>query len=354
MLDVTVENIYRNFTVAASFQGPTPGITVLFGPSGSGKSTVLAAMAGLLRPNHLNVELNGDKLQRLAPHRRRIGMVFQDGRLFPHLTVKGNLYYGLKRAPRQTRSGTIYVDETLALLGLEPLLKRRPATLSGGERQRVAIGRALLAQPRLLLMDEPLASLDTPRRREILPYLARLRDTVRLPIVYVTHAYDEVQALADHVVLLQGGRVLAAGTLAEMASRVDLPLAARDDAAGILTGYLHSHDHDRRLSCIACGGQVYLVPKQDIEPRTPVRMRIPAREVILGLDAPREISVNNIVPAVVCAIGMDEPNHAALVEIDCGGGILLSRITLDAAQRLHLRPGSRVLAFIKSVSVEVI
>jgi molybdate transport system ATP-binding protein len=349
MLFVTVENVFRNFTVATSFQAPVPGITVLFGPSGAGKSTVLAAMAGLLKPNHLDIELNGEKLQRIPPHQRRIGMVFQDGRLFPHMTVKENLLYGLKRAAQVK----IYVDETLALLGLENLLARRPATLSGGERQRVAIGRALLAQPRLLLMDEPLASLDTPRRAEIMPYLTRLRDTLRLPIVYVTHAYDEMQQLADHVVLMEAGRVLAAGPLADMAARVDLPLAARDDAAGVLNGYLHSHEPERRLSSIACGGQIILVPQQNIEPRMPVRLRIPAREVILALDAPREISVNNVVPATVCAIGRDEAAHAALVEIDIGGGILLARITLDAAERLRLRPGSRVLAFIKSVSVEV-
>ena len=265
MLSVTVEHNYRAASVAVSFQAPLPGITVLFGPSGAGKSTVLAAMAGLLKPNRLSIDLAGDKLHRLPPHRRRIGMVFQDGRLFPHMTVKENLMYGLKRAP----AGKIYPLEIVALLGLEPLLNRRPATLSGGERQRAAIARALLAQPRLLLMDEPLASLDTPRRAEIMPYLIRLRDTLRLPIVYVTHAYDEMQQLADHVVLINAGRVLAAGPLSDIAARVDLPLAARDDAAGVLNGYMHSHEPERRLSAIACGGQIILVPQLDIEPRTP-------------------------------------------------------------------------------------
>jgi molybdate transport system ATP-binding protein len=354
MLRVTVENIYRNFTVAAAFEGPAPGITVLFGPSGSGKSTVLNAVAGLLRPRHLDVELNGAKLQSLPPHKRGIGLVFQDGRLFPHMNVRDNLSYGLKRAPPpQGSGGQIYVDEVLALLALEPLLKRRPATLSGGERQRVAIGRALLGQPRLLLMDEPLASLDSPRRREIMPFLLKLRDALRMPMVYVTHALDELQQLADHVVLMESGRVLASGPLSDIAARVDLPLAARDDAAGILNGYLHSHEHERRLSAVACAGQVYLVQKQSIDPGTAVRLRIPAREVILALDAPREISVNNVIPAVVHAIGQEERTHSALVELDVGGGTILSRITLDAAERLRLRPGSKVLAFIKSVSVEV-
>jgi molybdate transport system ATP-binding protein len=323
---------------------------VLFGPSGSGKSTILAGIAGLLRTDKLDVDLDGQQLHRIRPHRRRIGMVFQDGRLFPHLTVKENLSYGLKRAPR----GPIFVDETLALLGIEPLLKRYPATLSGGERQRVAIGRALLSQPRLLLMDEPLASLDAARRGEILPFLMRLRETLRLPMIYVTHAADELARLADQVVLLEDGHVVGAGTLADVAARVDLPLAQRPDAAGVLSGYLHSHDPERRLSAVACGGQVFLVPRQDLEPNAPVRLRIPAREVILALDQPRAISVNNVIAATVCAVGVDEAAHAALVEIDVAGGSLLSRITLDAARRLELRPGIRVLAFIKSVSIEVL
>jgi molybdate transport system ATP-binding protein len=227
--------------------------------------------------------------------------------------------------------------------------------LSGGERQRVAIGRALLSQPRLLLMDEPLASLDQPRRAEILPYLARLRDTLRLPIVYVTHAMDEAMFLADQMVLLENGRVTAEGPVSDLAARVDLPLAARDDAAGVLNGYLHSHDFERKLSAVACGGQVYLMPlASQIAPLAPVRLRVPARDVILALDAPRECSVNNIIPAVVCGIGEDKPRHAALVELDVSGGLLLARITLDAAERLRLRPGVRVLAMIKSMSVDVL
>ncbi|MEJ0044824.1 MAG: molybdenum ABC transporter ATP-binding protein [Rhodospirillales bacterium] len=251
LLRVTVEHSYRTFTLAATFEAPAEGITVLFGPSGAGKTTILAAIAGLIRADGIRIDLAGEALDRLRPERRRIGMVFQDGRLFPHMNVRDNLYYGLKRAPH----GSIFVDETLALLGIEKLLKRNPATLSGGERQRVAIGRALLSQPRLLLMDEPLASLDAARRGEILPYLRRLRDTMHLPIIYVTHSMEEAVHLADQMVLLENGRVLATGPLAELAARVDLPLAVRDDAAGVLNGYLHSHDYERRLSAIACGGQ---------------------------------------------------------------------------------------------------
>jgi molybdate transport system ATP-binding protein len=350
-LKVSVEHSFRRFTVAAAFEAPAEGITVLFGPSGCGKSTILAAIAGLIRTDRIRVELAGEKLHALAPEKRRIGMVFQEGRLFPHLNVRQNLLYGLKRAPR----GNIFIDETLALLGLEPLLGRRPATLSGGERQRVAIGRALLSQPRLLVMDEPLASLDAARRGEILPYLARLRDQLHLPMVYVTHALDVAIYLADHLVLLENGRVLASGALPDLAARVDLPLAARDDAAGVLTGMLHAHDYERKLSEVACGGQIYYIPlARHIAPRTAVRLRIPARDVILALDAPRECSVNNIIPAVVCGVGPDPTQLAALVEVDVGGGVLLARVTQDAAQRLRLRPGVRVLAMVKSMVVEIL
>jgi molybdate transport system ATP-binding protein len=357
LISVRVEHVFRGFSLGAAFDAPRNGITVLFGPSGCGKTTILKAMAGLFRPDRVSIDFAGERLQRVPPERRRFGMVFQEGRLFPHLTVRDNLLYGLRRAPRiATRGGArqIYVDETVALLGLEALLKRYPAHLSGGERQRVAIGRALLSQPRLLLMDEPLASLDAGLRQEILPYLMRLRETLRLPMIYVTHAMEEVVRLADHLVLLEAGRVVAQGTLSELASRVDLPLAARDDAAGVLSGYVHSHDPARRLSAVACGGLVFLVPRQDIAPQTAVRLRVPAREVIIALDAPHGISVNNIVPAVVCGIGRDEAAHAALVELDVGGGQLLSRITMDAAERLQLRPGMRVLALVKSMSVEML
>jgi molybdate transport system ATP-binding protein len=271
-------------------------------------------------------------------------MVFQDGRLFPHLSVRENLLYGIRRAPRAATKGApgqIYVNDMVALLGLQDLLKRSPATLSGGERQRVAIGRALLSQPRLLLMDEPLAGLDAARQDDIMPYLQRLRETLRLPILYVTHAMNEVARLADHVVLLKAGRVVGQGSLSDMASRVDLPLAQRDDAGGVLRGFLHSHDDERRLSAIACGGLVFYVPRLDMMPQTLVRLRVPAREVVVALDAPRDISVNNIVPAVVAAVGRDEASHAALVELDVGNGQLLARMTLDAADRLYLQAGMR-------------
>lgn len=350
-LHVTIEHSFRGFSLSVDFTAPEQGVTVLFGPSGAGKSTVLAAVAGFLRADVAQVELNGEALHRRSPERRRFGMVFQDGLLFPHMSVRNNLLYGMRRARRRR----IPVIDVVSLLGLEALLDRRPRTLSGGERQRVAIGRALLRQPRLLLMDEPLASLDMARRLEILPYLARLRDQLRLPMLYVTHSLDEAVRLADHMVLMDNGRVVASGAMAELAARVDLPLAARLDAMGVLNGYLHSHDEERRLSAVACGGQVYLVPlAEHIAPRTSVRLLVPAREVVLSLDVPRAVSVSNVIPATVCNVGQDKPGHAALVELDVGGGLLLSRVTMDAAERLYLRPGTRVLALIKSMSVELL
>ena len=353
-LSIAVDHARRDFSLSVAFTAPSPGITVLFGPSGAGKSTVLLAVAGLFRPDRVQVELNGEKLHRLAAHRRRIGVVFQEGRLFPHLSVERNLLYGYRRAPKRTPERRLDPADIAELLGLQTLLRRRPAQLSGGERQRVAIGRALLSQPQLLLMDEPLASLDMARRGEILPYLQRLRDQLRLPVLYVTHAIEEVQRLADYVVLLDRGQMLGAGPLLELATRVDMPLAARDDAAGILNGYVHDHEPERGLTSVACGGQVYLIPQRDIAVGSPVRLRVPAREVILSTDLPRGISVNNIMPAMICAVRMDPVSHAALVEIDVGGGQLLSRITMDAADRLHLRPGVRVIALIKSMSIEVL
>lgn len=354
LIHAQVEHSFRDFTLSVMFDAPASGVTVLFGPSGSGKSTVLNALAGLFRPDRVRIDFGGAAVHRIAAHRRRFGTVFQEGRLFPHLTVRDNLLFGARRAPRRLPR-RIGEEEVVSLLGLSGLLGRRPGTLSGGERQRVAIGRALLSQPVLLLMDEPLASLDGARRAEILPYLSRLRDTLRLPVIYVTHAMEEVVRLADHLVLLEHGHVVAQGGVSELATRVDLPLAARDDAAGVLDGYVHEHDEARRLTAIACGGQVIMIPLQDrLARQQPVRLRIAAREVIVALDVPRAISVTNIMPAIVVALGRDEDGRAALVEMDVGGGTLIARITPDAVERLRLRPGARALAMVKSTSVELV
>jgi molybdate transport system ATP-binding protein len=349
-LSVSVAHRRQNFALDVAFEAPTPGVVALFGASGSGKSTVIAAIAGLLRADSANIWLDGEALHLLPPQARGIGVVFQDALLFPHMSVAANLRYGQRRA----RPGRIGFDDTVELLGIGGLLDRRPASLSGGERQRVGIGRALLSQPRLLLMDEPLSALDQPRRAEILPYLARLRTALRIPIVYASHAMDEILALADTLVLLDKGRVAAFGPLATLAAQVDLPLALRADAAGVLHGTVQSHDAERRLTAIAAGSQTFMIPLLDAPAGAAVRLLIPAREVILARDAPGLISVNNVFEATVRSMAEDVPSHAALVAIDGGAGPLLARITMDAARRLDLRPGERVRALVKSMSVDVL
>jgi len=357
MISVTLRHSFPDLLLDIAFSAPTPGTTVLFGPSGAGKSSVVAAIAGLLRAGQTRVEVDGTVLADTAravflpPERRRIGLVFQEARLFPHLSVAGNLRYGQRRAP----SGPIRFDEVVALLGIGALLARRPHTLSGGERQRVAIGRALLSQPLLLLLDEPLASLDGPRKAEILPFLTRLKTTLALPIVYVTHALDELFYLADTVVLIERGRVLAAGPLLELSSRADLPLlAARDDAGAVLAAKVAAHDPARRLTRLAAGGLTLWVPLLTAPLGTTLRLRVPAREVILARAVPEAISLHNIIPGRVRAVSEDTVRHVALVEVVAEGAALLARVTPDAVARLQLAAGTLVLALIKSMSVDVL
>ncbi len=359
-LSVALRHRFPGTEIDIAFEVPSPGVTALFGPSGAGKSSVLAAAAGLLRPDHCRIAVDGVTLADtaahiwLAPERRRVGLVFQDARLFPHMSVATNLRYGLRRAAE----GDIGFDEVVDLLGIGGLLARRPNTLSGGERQRVAIGRALLAQPHLLLMDEPLASLDVARKADILPYLARLHAALRLPVLYVTHAFEEVAELADSLVLVEAGRVLASGTLAEIAARADLPLARRDDAGAVLACRVVGHDAARYLTRLAAGDATLLAPLLDKPPGTAVRVRIPAREVILARPADdrfhASISLHNILEGRVCAVGADPARHATMVQVEVAGTTLLARITPDAVNRLGLVAGAPVLALIKSMSIEVL
>jgi molybdate transport system ATP-binding protein len=339
-----------------AFAVPSPGVTVLFGPSGSGKSTIINAAAGLLRPDTCRIEVDGKVLADaragiwLPPERRRVGLVFQDSRLFPHMSVATNLRFGLRRvAP-----GAVGFDEIVDLLGIGALLARRPHTLSGGERQRVAIGRAILAQPHLLLMDEPLASLDAARKAEILPYLTRLKTALKLPVLYVTHALDEAVRLADSMVLIDAGRVVGFGPVSEVAARADLPFAQRDDAGALLLCRVGAHDANRGLTRLQGGGATFLVPLLDSPPGTMRRVRIPAREVILAGKPPDAISLHNIVPGTVQRIAHDAVRRSVVVEIALPSGALLARVTPDAVVRLGLSPGSPVLALIKSTSIEVL
>jgi molybdate transport system ATP-binding protein len=349
----------HNFPAARidiAFETPTPGVTVLFGPSGAGKSTIIAAAAGLLHPDDCRIVVDDQVLADteagtwLPPERRRVGLVFQDSRLFPHMSVATNLRFGMRRAA----PGTVRFDETVELLGIGALLTRRPHTLSGGERQRVAIGRALLAQPRLLLMDEPLASLDAARKAEILPYLTRLKTALRLPVIYVTHALDEVVQLADSMVLIEAGHVVGSGTLSEVAARADLPLAQRDDAGALLLCRVAEHDAARELTRLESGGTSFWVPLLDAPLQSECRVRIPAREVILAGKPPEAISLHNVVPGIVRRITAQLERRSVLVEIALPNGALLSRVTPDAIMRLGLSPGGPVLALIKSTSIEVL
>lgn len=356
MLDVALRHRFERdgFAIEASFTAPGDGVTALFGPSGCGKSTILAVVAGLLRPDEGRVTLDGtillDTAQRVfvPPERRRCAMVFQDARLFPHLSVATNLRYGLKRAPRDATGPGF--DEVVDLLGIAPLLGRRPGRLSGGERQRVALGRALLARPRLLLMDEPLAALDAARRAEVLPFLARLRDAAGIPILYVTHALDEVDALADRLVLLEAGRVLAEGTVEALTGRTDLPLAGRRDAGVLIpcavrsvTGGLATLDFD---------GGVLLTTSRPGPPGTRLRVRLRARDVAVATQEPRGLSTQNILPVTLAEIAEGSEPGEVFLRLAAGPTMLLARVTRDSVVRLALRPGLPVWALIKAVTFD--
>ena len=356
MITVSLRHHFPGTEIDIAFTAPTPGTTVLFGPSGSGKSTVISAVSGLLRVDRGHVSLDGEVLQDtghgvwLAPERRRSGLVFQDARLFPHMNVDANLRYGLRRAP----PGPIRFDDVVELLGIAHLLARPPHTLSGGERQRVAIGRALLAQPRLLLLDEPLASLDDARRADILPYLLRLKSSLALPMLYVTHSLPELALLADTVVLLEGGRLRASGPIAELASDASLPLAVRDDAGAVLDLVVEDHDAARRLTRLVSTDLRLVVPLLGKPPGTQVRVRIPAREIILAVALPGMTSVHNTLEGQVRRVVDDPTRAAALVEIGLGDSVLLARVTHDAVERLALLPGAAVVALVKSTAIDVL
>ncbi len=355
-LEVSIRKQLGAFTLDARFATRARGLTALFGPSGSGKSTIVAAIAGLLRPDGGRIVAGGETLfdadERIdvPAERRRVGYVFQDARLFPHLTVRDNLAYGLKRAPRGDR--VIGFDAVVELLGIGHLLDRRPLRLSGGEKQRVAIGRALLAQPRLLLMDEPLASLDAARRLEILPYVERLRDALGLRIVYVSHAIEEVLRLASTIVVLDAGRVIAQGTPAELAQRRDVqPFFGRFESGAVLEGRIADHDDARGLTRVAVGTHLLVLPRLELAQGAAVRVRVRARDVILAVAPPEGLSVQNVLAGVVTEIA-EAPGPYAEVRVDADDIPLLARVTRDSVQRLGLAPGRRVHALVKSVAID--
>jgi molybdate transport system ATP-binding protein len=342
------------FALDVAFEAPSQGVTALFGPSGSGKSSVLGAVAGLLRPQRGMVALGADTLLDtdagifVPPERRRCGVVFQDARLFPHMSVATNLQYGLRRAP--AGEGRPGFEEVVDLLGLAPLLERRPRGLSGGERQRVALGRALLARPRLLLMDEPLASLDAPRRTEVLPFLARLARAARLPMLYVTHALDEVDALAETLVLLEEGQLRAAGPVEALSARPDVKLLAlRRDAGALLSCTVLAHAPERGLTRLGFPGGELLVPRREEPPGNALRLRLRARDVVVALAPPAGITLGNCIPCTLEEIAPAGGAQEVFLLLRAGPTKLLARVSRDSVARLGLAPGMAVHALVKTV-----
>jgi molybdate transport system ATP-binding protein len=348
------------FALDAGFTSPAKGVTALFGPSGCGKTTVLRCIAGLLRVSEGVCEIDGDRWQDrygtfLPTHRRPLGYVFQEASLFAHLTVRRNLLFG---APRDNGGGAageaIAFDEVVDLLGVTALLDRSPRNLSGGERQRVAIGRALLSQPKLLLMDEPLSALDRATKNEILPFLERLRDRLALPIVYVTHDLAEVERLADQIVLMEKGRVLAAGPLEVLQSDPMLPLATGRDAAVGLDSVIEAHDSRYGLLTLAVRGGRFIVPA----PPAPIggrrRIRVVAGDVSLAREPPGPSSILNVLPGRIVAMRPVDLNAiVAVVALgaDGSGARLLSRLTRKSWEQLGLAEGVAVYAQVKAVAL---
>lgn len=334
---------------------PAHGITVLYGASGSGKTSVLRCVAGLERARNALVRIDGTVWQDdtsgifLPPWQRPLGYVFQEASLFEHLDVRGNLRYGQKRS--LAGRPAIALDAVIELLGIGHLLQRRVQQLSGGERQRVAIARALATQPRLLLLDEPLAALDQARRQEILPWLERLRDELKIPMLYVTHAADEVARLADSLVVLDQGRVKAAGPTAEVLARIDMPVVLGEDAGALLHGTVVEHDAHWHLMRIEFDGGSLWLRDSGLTIGQQVRLRVLARDVSLATEAPHHTSIQNLLPATVDSIASDTHPSQALVRVACGHAMLLSRITKRAVDTLGLHPGQAVWAQVKSVAL---
>lgn len=343
------------FTLDVDLHLPGQGVTALFGPSGCGKTTLLRAVAGLERAHPGRVAVHGQVWQDDAQgvwrptHERALGYVFQEASLFHHLSVRRNIEYGLNRTPAARRK--IALEQAVDLLGIAPLLERATATLSGGERQRVAIARALATSPRVLLMDEPLAALDMARKAEVLPYLERLPRELDMPILYVSHATDEVARLASHLVLLRDGKVQAQGDPAELMGTLDLPLAQGDAAATIVAGTVLAHDLEDHLTTIAFpGGQLQLVSTRQRPVGQAVRLRVQARDVSLTLSPQTGTSILNAVPAQVVALREDSPGQI-MVALEAGTTRLLARITQRSARTLCLTPGMHVVAQVKGIAL---
>lgn len=334
---------------------PQRGITVIFGPSGSGKTTLLRCIAGLEKAQSGLVQIAGNTWQDdqsgifLPTWKRSLGYVFQEACLFDHLDVRGNLEYACQNARPASRWNDL--DAIITMLGIAPLLHRATQGLSGGERQRVAIARALATEPKILLLDEPLSAIDHARRRDILPWLEKLRDELHIPMLYVTHAADEVARLADTLVVLESGRVKASGPVAEVLSQIDSPVMLGEDTGVLLSGTFRQRDDAWHLACVAfSGGQLWLRDSGHLSGSS-ARLRVLARDVSIATQPPHHTSIQNVLPCTVKAIRPDTHASQVLVQLACGDNLLLSRITARAAHTLALCEGKPVWAQVKSVAL---
>jgi molybdate transport system ATP-binding protein len=353
MLDITLQKEQGNFQIDLAFQSDGAMVTALFGRSGSGKTSVINMVAGLVRPDAGRVAVDDrllfDSRQGidLPPSKRRIGYVFQDARLFPHYTVRGNLVYGMERTPVSERC--IRFDSVVEVLGIAPLLDRRPGKLSGGEKQRVAIGRALLTSPRLLLMDEPLASLDGVRKTELLSFIARLPGQFAVPILYVSHSIDEVLRLADHLILLDGGRTRDSGSVEEVMSRPGFAaVSGGQDLASVVNASVLLHDPAHGATHLTFAGGVMRVPLLEAEPGRRLRVRIEAGDVMLALSEPTGLSVQNIFPARIVSLRHDGAQVDVGLDLGCA---LVAQISAQACADLRLEIGMPLYALIKSAAI---
>ncbi len=343
---------WPGFTLDVDLALPGRGVTALFGHSGSGKTTLLRCLAGLERASHGRLEFKGkiwqDEKTWLPTHQRPIGYVFQEASLFAHLNVLGNLNFGLKRSTTAQRVG---LEQAIELLGIGHLLARKPDTLSGGERQRVGIARALAVGPEILLMDEPLAALDLKRKQEILPYLERLHDELAIPVIYVSHSPDEVARLADHLVVMDDGRVVADGSLVATLARLDLPIRLGEDVGVVLDATVGELEKEWHLARVDFAGGSLWTRDRGVPTGRRVRVRVLARDVSLAVLDPVPSSIQNVLNGTVEAIGDDDHPGLLLVRVQVGATLLVARLTRRSAAQLGIAPGLPVSVQIKSVAL---
>jgi len=351
MIECQLKIKQGNFILDVDFCTPAKGVTVVFGSSGCGKTTLLRALAGLEKSDDGFLKV-GDSIWQdgknfIPPHMRSVGYVFQEASLFDHLNVRGNLEYGARRA---TESGKDFMERALDLLDIRPLLERTTEQLSGGERQRVAIARALAVNPDILLMDEPLSALDLKRKKEILPYLDSLHDELDIPLIYVTHSPDEASRLADHLVLLEEGRVVGSGAIDEMLTRFDLPISHGADATSLIEATVVRHDDRFNLMNLDFSGGQFTVTDRELPLESKVRLRVSARDVSLTQELQTDTSILNIFSAIVDEI-VPEGRSQVMVRLKINDVTMLSCITRKSAELLDLNPGKQVYAQIKSVAL---